>query len=96
MTKFLLVLGLLFIVQAAIMAAMSRPSNMTETKLYLAELDTRGFVLGLLGSLVGCFGSWLFVLNLGLRRVERRLSEVLAGSRTAAIPIGSPPEEGLR
>jgi len=79
---FLAIVGVLFFIQAGIIAtvfpARSAPENLDPQKfaLYISELSTRQFVCSYTGSLVGCFGSFLLLVYLKIRAIEKRVVEL--------------------
>jgi len=80
----LIVVGVLFLFQTWILMALflaeSRknidPSNLANVELSIVENRTGQMVTSVVGSLIGCFGSWLLLLYLKIRRLEHQMRGV--------------------
>lgn len=46
-------------------------------RIFIAELDVGNMVSSVVGSLFGCFGSWLLLIYLRLNRIEHQIAELI-------------------
>jgi hypothetical protein len=80
---FLAVVGFLFFLQATLqvdqfLAELHKPTGVDPVRfrIYVGELSVGHMVGGVVGSLFGCFGSWLLLIYLKLNRIERQIAEL--------------------
>jgi hypothetical protein len=75
----LFLIGAMFLLFAGIQVAEYRAESKPEpdrAALYYSECRTAELVRRVAGSLTGCFGSWLLLLYLRIRKLERQIPEL--------------------